>query len=119
MKTIPILALLLCAALLGACSPSAPADQPSNAEAERHHPAEPQLAALYERACMNCHARRESQSPMTGHRSAWAPRLAKGPDVLLQSVKNGLGSMPPMGLCPDCSDAELRALIQFMSSPTP
>jgi len=119
MKRLLSLVGLCSALLLGACSPSAtaPADQPSNAEAEKHRPADAQLAAIYERACINCHARRESQSPMTGHSSAWAPRLAKGQDALLKSVKQGMGSMPPMGLCPDCSDTDLRALIQFMSGP--
>jgi len=29
-------------------------------------------------------------------------------------VKNGLNAMPAMGLCMDCTDAELEASVQYM-----
>jgi len=36
---------------------------------------------------------------------------------LLQSVNNGLNAMPPKGMCFDCSEADYRALIGYMSTP--
>jgi cytochrome c5 len=37
--------------------------------------------------------------------------------TLLKHTREGLRGMPAMGLCADCSDDELRALITFMSTP--
>ena len=37
-------------------------------------------------------------------------------DALLASVKNGLGAMPPTGLCADCTDKEYKELITYMST---
>jgi len=55
-------------------------------------------------------------APLTGDKSAWAPRVDKGMDVLLGSVVNGFGGMPPFGLCMDCSTEQFTALIQFMAA---
>jgi cytochrome c5 len=40
--------------------------------------------------------------------------VARGRDALLASVQAGLNGMPARGLCPDCSDEELRRLIDFL-----
>lgn len=109
------LALLILLGLLSGCGAEAP--PPTAAQLEAHRPADARLAALYERACFNCHSRAESAAPLTGHAAAWAPRLKRGMPALLYSVKNGLAGMPPMGLCPDCSDADLERLTRYMSSP--
>jgi cytochrome c5 len=106
------------AVLLVACHatpPREPSDQ-ELAQAEALRPADAQLAAKYERACLACHGVR-SAAPLTGFEPAWAPRLAKGADVLLQHTRNGFNGMPAHGLCSDCTDDELRSLITFMSKP--
>lgn len=41
-----------------------------------------------------------------GDKEAWAPRIDKGIDALIESINNGLGVMPPRGACPDCSDED-------------
>lgn len=69
----------------------------------------------YAESCANCHATGAEGAPRTGDHAAWATRLQQGEATLLQHVKNGMRAMPPRGLCNDCSDAEYRALIQFMS----
>jgi cytochrome c5 len=47
----------------------------------------------------------------------WAPRLAKGEALLLDVTRTGIvPTMPPMGMCQQCSDEELLAAIRFMSS---
>jgi cytochrome c5 len=103
---------------LVACQDGAPA-LPSDADvftAEALRPARPELGAMYERSCMACHGVR-STAPLTGHAASWQARLAKGADTLLQHTRDGMGGMPAMGLCPDCSEQDLRDLITFMSTP--
>ena len=72
---------------------------------------------LYRRSCKVCHALGAAGAYRTGDAEAWAPVMEKGIAALAQSVRNGLGAMPPGGLCPRCTDDELRALIRFLSAP--
>ena len=53
-RFVMVLALVLAG---GACTPGKPAATPSAAELEALRPADARLAAIYERACMLCHAR--------------------------------------------------------------
>ncbi|WP_226667941.1 c-type cytochrome [Microbulbifer aggregans] len=71
----------------------------------------------YQKACHVCHATGVANAPKVHDVEAWKPRLDKGMDALLASVKNGLNAMPPGGMCSDCSDEDYKALIKFMSSP--
>lgn len=68
----------------------------------------------YNRSCAVCHASGAAGAPKTGDVAAWEPRLAKGTDVLVQSVANGLNAMPPKGMCYDCSDEDYKAMIDYM-----
>ena len=70
--------------------------------------------SIYDTKCMACHSTGVAGAPKLGDKDAWAPRIAKGNDALLASVKNGLNAMPPKGACMSCSDAELRAAIAYM-----
>ena len=71
----------------------------------------------YNKSCAVCHSAGVAGAPKTGDAQAWEPRMAKGMDALLASVKNGLNAMPPMGMCFDCSDEEYKELIKYMSTP--
>lgn len=102
--------LLAWIAALGACRG---ADPPS-VDLSTARPADPALAARYERACKTCHATPGSGAPMVGDRAAWTARQAGGAASMLANVRAGMGAMPPMGWCPDCSDDDLRALIEFL-----
>lgn len=83
-------------------------------EVTEAHPGE----AIYNRSCFSCHAGGVAGAPIPGDTEAWAPRVAKGRDVLLQSVKEGMPpGMPPMGLCMSCSDEDLEVVIDYMLSP--
>lgn len=73
------------------------------------------VEAKYNKACAACHNTGAAGAPKKGDKAAWAPRVKKGEAALLASVKNGLNAMPAKGLCMDCSDAEFKALIQYMS----
>jgi len=78
--------------------------------------AQPDMAK-YDKSCKVCHANGAAGAPKTGDAAAWEPRMAKGMDVLLASVNNGLNAMPPKGMCFDCTDAEYTALIEYMAAP--
>ncbi|MBS7662810.1 cytochrome c5 family protein [Pseudomonas lalucatii] len=71
--------------------------------------------AVYARACAACHNGQLPMAPQKGDKAAWEPRLAKGMDVLVQNVTNGLNAMPPRGLCMDCSAEDYQAVIELMS----
>ncbi len=70
---------------------------------------------VYNRSCLSCHAAGVAGAPVPGDADAWAPRLAKGREALLRSVKEGMPpGMPPMGMCMGCSDEELAAAVDYM-----
>jgi cytochrome c5 len=71
-------------------------------------------------ACRTCHGAGVAGAPKLGDRAAWAPRLQKGMDVLVQNAIKGFrgssGVMPPRGTCGSCSDAEIRSAVEYMVS---
>ena len=82
-------------------------------------PADSNLAAKYERSCRTCHSAVDAAAPLTGHKEAWTARLSeRGKAGLLAHTKTGFNAMPAMGLCNDCSDEDLNAMIEFMSGRT-
>ena len=75
------------------------------------------LQAKYDNSCDQCHTNGNFGALRNHDEAAWQRRLAKGMDALLNSVKGGLGSMPPGGNCSTCSDDDYRTLITYMSGP--
>lgn len=73
------------------------------------------LQALYDRSCGSCHSVPGSGAPQRGDAAAWAPRLAQGPEALLDHTLNGYKAMPPLGACMDCDEEQFRALIGHMA----
>ncbi len=72
-------------------------------------------AAAYQQTCFACHGTGAAHAPEVGDVIEWEIRAEKGVDVLLQNTINGLnGIMPPRGLCVDCSDDQLKAIVDFM-----
>jgi len=69
----------------------------------------------YNKACAACHNTGAAGAPKKGDKAAWAARVKKGEAALVASIKNGMGAMPPKGLCMDCSDADYRALVKYMT----
>lgn len=68
---------------------------------------------VYNTKCAACHATGAAGAPKYGTPD-WADRGAKGMDTLLTNAINGIGGMPPRGLCMDCSDDDLKGAIQHM-----
>ncbi|MEZ5568390.1 MAG: c-type cytochrome [Halioglobus sp.] len=71
----------------------------------------------YQSSCFACHSTGAAGAPKTGDVAAWEPRMAKGMDALVESVKKGMNAMPPTGLCATCTDEEYKALIIYMAAP--
>ena len=98
---------------------AAPAQTAAEEAPAADKPADTQTASaegqnIYQKSCQACHATGVAGAPKLGDKEAWAPRIAKGNDVLLSSVTNGLKAMPPKGTCMTCSEDELRAAIDYM-----
>ena len=72
--------------------------------------------AQYAASCGACHAVGVAGAPATGNVEAWAPRMEKGMEALVASVRNGLNAMPPGGLCNSCSDEDYADLITYMAT---
>jgi cytochrome c5 len=107
---------LLCAALLAACQPKLPEPGASDiSRADSLRPGNTQLSERYERSCHTCHGRPGTGAPLTGFAPAWQAPLKKGLDQLQQHAMQGFNAMPAKGLCNDCSEQDIRALIQFMA----
>jgi cytochrome c5 len=69
---------------------------------------------VYNAACFICHTTGVGGAPLLGDAAAWAERTDKGADALWATMQNGLGAMPAMGTCMDCSDDELRAGMDYL-----
>ncbi|PCH63071.1 MAG: cytochrome C [SAR86 cluster bacterium] len=72
-------------------------------------------AQVYKASCAACHDTGAAHAPEVGDTIEWEIRLDKGMDQLVQNAIDGLnGVMPPKGLCMDCSDDQLKAIVEYM-----
>lgn len=75
--------------------------------------------ANYKKTCSTCHAIGVAGAPKLGDVASWAPRIAKGMGVLYSSVINGMPpGMPAKGMCFNCSDDDLKAIVDYMVDST-
>lgn len=112
MKSLSVLAALLCLALAG-CDDKPAAPTPE--QAAKLAPADPHLAELYEHSCKACHAAQGTGAPLVHDHAAWDPRWAKGEDTLLAHAVTGFQAMPAGGQCAACTSRDYRRLIRFMA----
>ncbi|MDH3286469.1 MAG: c-type cytochrome [Betaproteobacteria bacterium] len=92
----------------------APAAAPAPAPTAQADPAKGQ--AVYEKACMTCHAAGIAGAPKAGDKSAWASRLKMGQDHLYTSALKGKGAMPAKGGNVTLPDADVKAAVDYMLS---
>jgi cytochrome c5 len=104
-------------------APAAPAAEPATPAATAPASAEPAPASnatatdgkgVYEKTCAVCHAAGVAGAPKFGDKTAWAPRIATGPESLLKSALSGKNAMPPKGGNTALSDAEIEAAVTYM-----
>lgn len=75
------------------------------------------VEAKYKRTCFACHGSGVAGAPKSFDKASWEPALTKGMDALVANVTNGMSSMPPKGLCMDCTPEQFEALIVYMANP--
>jgi cytochrome c5 len=69
---------------------------------------------IYRVYCGSCHGSGWQGAPIAYDEQEWKSRMTNGAAAMFANAKNGLNSMPAMGACMDCSDAELKAAIDEM-----
>ena len=83
---------------------------------------EPELAhgrTIWTERCSPCHLPGLAGAPRILDRAAWAPRIAKGMDVLVRHAIDGFESpagnqMPARGGHPDLGDGDVAAAVAFV-----
>lgn len=107
--------------VLAGCSSDSGSDSVSTAPAAKATKAveiavaERSIPELWAQSCALCHVDGNGTAPRMGNSSEWAPRLAKGADVLLKHTLEGFNQMPPLGYCMACERDDFVALIEFMT----
>ncbi len=78
------------------------------------------IPSAYSKICFACHDQGVAGAPKIGSKSDWETRIAQGTDTLYQHAINGyqgkLGFMPPRGGCADCSDPDIKAAVDYLTS---
>lgn len=69
---------------------------------------------IYNAACMACHSTGAAGAPKLGDNAAWAPRVAKGNDALLNSALNGLNMMPAKGGNASLTDEDIGKVVTYL-----
>ncbi len=74
-----------------------------------------EAARIYRESCDSCHGEGIYGAPKPGVKADWEPRLIYGIDGLYLSAIEGIvPQMPERGMCMDCSDRELMAVVDLM-----
>ena len=69
---------------------------------------------MYNDSCKLCHKTDTMGAPAVGDADAWADVMAKGMKKVVHNSINGTGGMPPRGGNMDLSDADVKAIVEFM-----
>lgn len=97
-------------------------EEQTNATQEQPKPVEEVTAVKrtpgqdkYEQYCVVCHKDGLAGAPKLHNAADWAPRLkGRTIDDLVASAVKGLNAMPAKGTCNDCTEDDLKAIIQYM-----
>jgi len=100
---------------LAACQAGPSAKPLTPQESAALKPSDAKIATLYDQSCRNCHTLRDSGAPLSGDRTLWDVRWAKGMPVLMQNAIGGYNKMPAGGQCVACTAKDYEALIRFMA----
>ncbi len=98
--------LLLAGSLAGASA---------SAEREAAPVLTPTQGQQYQTVCARCHARTDTGAPVVGSAAAWQERVRPGFETLLSHTIDGFRTMPPLGTCGSCTEADFRALVSYVS----
>lgn len=70
--------------------------------------------SIYGSTCTACHASGAAGAPKLGDKAAWRARIAQGNDKLYEHALKGLNAMPARGSCSDCSDEDIKKVVDYM-----
>jgi cytochrome c5 len=74
------------------------------------------IEATYIASCAACHTTGAAGAPKLGDKSTWAPRIKSGIDTLYNSAIKGKNAMPAKGGNASLSDADVKAVVDYMVS---
>ena len=74
------------------------------------------IKAAYTASCAACHTTGAAGAPKLGDKSTWAPRIKSGIDTLYNSAIKGKNAMPAKGGNASLSDADVKAVVDYMVS---
>jgi len=69
---------------------------------------------IYQEYCSICHGMDMPGVPQFGDRDHWESRKEKGMEALYNATIYGVNAMPPMGLCEECSEEQIKAAVDYM-----
>ena len=69
---------------------------------------------IWDGTCSACHGTGALGAPKMGDKAAWAPRIAKGLDVLKQHALHGFNQMPAHGGNTALSDDDVVKALEYM-----
>lgn len=74
------------------------------------------IKAIYTASCAACHTTGAAGAPKLGDNAAWGPRIKAGDEALYNSALKGKNAMPPKGGNASLSDADVKAVVDYMVS---
>ena len=72
---------------------------------------------VYDAFCANCHAPKPLiaiQAPVFRDKQAWQHVMAQDNTLTMKHVLEGIGNMPPMGGCFECTEALLAEAVRYL-----
>lgn len=69
---------------------------------------------LFKSTCTSCHDSPGDEAPQITNRKAWKFLENQGLDALYEVAIKGDGDMPPLGNCKSCSDARIKAAVDYI-----
>jgi type VI secretion system protein VasI len=73
-----------------------------------------EIVAIYQSTCFACHSTGAAGAPKLGDIEDWNSRMEKGLDQVMANVVRGINAMPPKGLCFECDNDTLKAVVSYM-----
>ena len=90
----------------------------SLAMAGGHESTAPSGQVIFEDHCAKCHdsffGSLFKRAPRIGKQEAWAEFISKGVDEMTDNSITGEGKMKERGGCDECSDADIRAAVEYI-----
>ncbi len=72
-------------------------------------------SSIYAKRCAICHNTGVMDAPKISDRGEWQKRLREGGiNRLYKRAWNGYQRMPPRGMCPECSRADINAIVDYI-----